>query len=216
MNVLTAAWIGTESPAPTVTLGVGSCARCASTADLVPARSTVSPAFTGYDDWVDPSGAGLCPPCTWGYRNPALRSEAHLVTRRPATLRAVTCREVHDVLTRGALGPDLALVVPLRPGRKHVLPTARWGRVTVEDTHLPWSARDAALLKALTGLRRRGFGTRMLIEAAPPFAALRKLPRSQWAPTMRDWALLEPWREPAGPWLALALHITRTITKETR
>jgi hypothetical protein len=38
--------------------------------------------------------------------------------------------------------------VPLRPGRKHLLPTATWGHVTVDDAQLPWSTTDTARLAA--------------------------------------------------------------------
>lgn len=212
MNVLTAAWAGAGSPTPP-TVGVGSCARCAQVAALVLARSVVSKVFTGYDDWVCPSGTGLCPACAWGYATASLRGTAHLITRDPATLDGAGRQGVYALLTAGALGPDVAVVVPLRPGRKHLLPGATWGRVTLDDAQLPWTTQDAHRLGAVAELRAHGFGTRMLTQSCPPFSVLRRLPRRAWPHVMATWQTVDIWRVPASPWLPLALHITH---KETR
>ena len=76
----------------------------------------------------------------WGYRHPPLRATAHLVTRA-TQLQALTPTEVGEHLEL-PLSPDRALIVPLHPGRKHLAPTAVWGRVTIEDAHLSWAAAD--------------------------------------------------------------------------
>lgn len=208
MDVLTAAWTGAGAPGPGPAAAPGGCARCAAEADLVPARTAISKVFTGYDDWASPSGAGLCPACAWGYATPALRSYIHAVTDRPPMLRRLDRAQAHRLLAAAPMRPGIALLVPLRPGRKHLLPAAVWGRVTVDDVRLPWTAADAQRLQLVARLRGQGFGTRMLREPAPPFPVLRRLPVDQWATVMNSWSELDPWRTQPAPWLELALHIT--------
>jgi len=218
MNVLTAAWIsaGTSAGAPAASQSTGRCARCATSAPLVPVRDVVSKVFTGFDGWADPAGRGLCAACAWGYSTPSLRAVPHLVTREPATMRELGRAEAGALLTTGALGADSALVVPLRPGRKHILPTAAWGRVTVDDAQLPWTDHEAHLLGVVVRLRDLGFGSRMLAEPAPAFQVMTGLDPALWGEVMTVWSELAPWRVPAGPWLPLALHLTIPTTKEAR
>lgn len=208
MNVLTAAWIGSGSPKLGADCGQGTCARCGQEDALVPVATAISKAFTGFDGWRDVTGSGLCPACAWGHSTVALRSSAHAVRRNPPRLAAQTRSQVAEVLLAGALEADVAMVVPLRAGRKHVLPAANWGRVNVDDAQLAWTAQEARLLAMVVELRRAGFGTRMLREPAPPFPALSKLPRHRWGPVLDAWDQLVGWRSPDNPWLALALHVT--------
>lgn len=205
MDVLTAAWAAAGRPRVLEPAARGGCARCGrADADLVPARAVVSKVFTGHDGWADPSGTGLCPACTWGYRTPRLRANAHLVTREPLRLRPLSPARLGDLLTR-PLAPEAAVVVPLRPGRKHLLPGAGWGRVTVENALLPWTAADADRLGAMRRLRALGFGSRMLAAPAPPWSVLRRLPRHWWADVLEDWSALAPWRT-RPPWFDLGVH----------
>ncbi|WP_043650842.1 hypothetical protein [Cellulosimicrobium cellulans] len=209
MDVLTAAWIASGWPiVDEASLGAGECARCDASAHLVPVRRAVSKSFTAYDAWSNPSGPGLCQACTWAYTTTSLRAQAHLVGRSPATVRPVPRSGAAELLLTGALSADDALFVPLRPGRKHVLPAAEWGRVAVDDVTIPWSASDASLLRRVLDLRDRGFGTRMIAEPAPPYAVLIGLDRSEWPAVLQAWRELAPWRSPDNPWLHLALHIT--------
>lgn len=205
MDVLNAAWQASSRPTTTPPTLTGTCSRCGqNNAKLVPTRLVVSKAFTGYDGWQDPAGCGLCPPCVWGYRTPALRAAAHLVTRAPVDLRRLEPPELGQLLS-SALPPGIAVVVPLNPGRKHLLPTAGWGRVTVDDAQLPWTEQDAARLAAMRRLRSLGFGSRMLAAPAPTWSVLRRLPRSWWAIAVEDWQSLEVWRS-RRPWFELAVH----------
>lgn len=207
-TVLTTAWAAAHSPSSSTSL-TGCCCRCGVSGSLVPVRAVVSKVFTAFDDWVKPSGhGGLCPACAWGYQHAALRSHPHLVTRAPAALVVLDRAATFDHLAGGPIDGSIAVIVPLRPGRKHLFPSAGWGRVTLDEVHLPWTVADAELLRLVARLRGRGFGTRMLTEPAPPFPVLRRLPSHEWALTMRDWDLLDPWRTQPSPWLDLALHIT--------
>ncbi|ACZ32397.1 hypothetical protein Xcel_3398 (plasmid) [Xylanimonas cellulosilytica DSM 15894] len=216
MNVLTAAWTSTGKVSGDTTTARtrGKCARCATTADLIPVRDVISKAFTGFDGWTDPTGRGLCAACAWGYSTPALRAVPHLVSRDPAQLRELSRTAAGEVLASGPLDVDQALVVPLRPGRKHLLPTAGWGRVTVDDAQLPWTEREVTLLRTVTELRDLGFGSRMLTEPAPPYQVMSKLPPASWSLVLRAWDELAVWRVTAGPWMPLALHLTIPTTKD--
>ena len=207
MDVLTAAWQACGQPLPAVhrNRNRGACARCGRADDeLVPTRDVVSKVFTGYDTWRDPSGSGLCPACTWAYRTPELRAVAHLVTFAPPCLQQLEPAALADLLSV-AVPADLAVIVPLRPGRKHLLPAAVWGRVTVDDAQLPWTAADADRLAAMRRLRALGFGSRMLTEPAPVWSVLRKLPRNWVDQVLTDWAALDPWRS-RPPWFDLAVR----------
>ena len=214
MTVPATAWQAAGAPLRNDIALAGLCARCGRSAELTPARKAVSKSFTGYEDWVDPSGHGLCPTCCWAYSTDALRLSAHLVTSDPIALVALTRTEVGERLRHGALAAGYALVVPLRPGRKHLMPSAAWGRVTIDAAQLPWTTADAARLRTVARLRDLGFGTRMLAEAAPAFTQLRRLPYEQWPQVLAWWSELTQWRTPDSPWLALALHVTVTDPKE--
>lgn len=207
MDVLTTAWASTHNQTFTQTIPAGWCARCGQAGPLRATFSVISKTFTAFDEWVSPSGPGLCPACTWGFDTTVLRAAPHLVTRTHG-LRALTRTQVRHVLSGGALPVDAALAVPLRPGRKHLLPRATWGQVTVDDATITWTTRDSTLIGVLGRLRAHGFGSRMLTEPAPPFAQLRRCPQAQWPHIMSDWPRLKPWRNPCNPWLALSLHIT--------
>lgn len=206
MDVLTTAWAAAGTADPT-DLPVGVCARCGSRGPLQPTFSVISRTFTAFDGWVQPGGPGLCLSCAWGYDTAELRATPHLVTRA-AGIRALTRRQVQSLLTAGPLSPEMALAVPLRPGRKHVLPLATWGQIATDDATIAWSTQDSLLLGVVMDLRAHGFGSRMLTEPAPPFSQLRRCHRSQWPQIMNDWTRLTPWRSPCNPWLALSLHIT--------
>lgn len=214
MTVLTTAWRAAGSPMRTDIAIAGICARCGKPAELSPARAVISKTFTGFDGWIDPSGHGLCPVCCWGYDVDALRLSPHLVDADPPRLTCLTKGQVGELLQRGRLGSGHALVVPLRPGRKHLMPIAGWGRVTIDNTQVPWGEDDAGRLRVLARLRGLGFGTRMLAAPAPAYPALRRLPAKDWPQVISWWGELDPWRTADSPWLALALHVTIPLTKE--
>src|SRR5439155_4570333 len=97
--------------------------------------------------------------------------------------------------------------VPLRRGRKHVLPDARWGMITTSDTTVPWTAGDAHSLQVMQRLRAAGFGSRMLAAPAPAFGVLRRLAPGRRAEVIDDWQALRAWRD-RPPWLHLGLRLT--------
>lgn len=171
-------------------------------------RSVISKSFTGFDGWVSPAGSHLCGACRWSYTDPGLRRVPHLITREPAGIREQTLAQVQELLGRGAVGGAIALVVPLRPGRKHILPDASWGRVNIDNAQLSWTVQDAGRLQAMVELRAMGFGTRMLCSPTPAYPVLRSLPAESWARVLQLWDQVEPWRTSDNPWLDLAVRIT--------
>lgn len=225
MKVLFAAWAGSTDHASAASPDdrassdgrFADCARCATRGvGEVPVRQVISKSFTGYDGWSTPAGSHLCAVCAWSYTNPRLRQVPHLIRRDPAHFVEQSLASVAERLCAGALDCDVALVVPLRPGRKHLLPDAAWGRVAVDDAQLPWSIDDAARLQAVIDLRTSGFGTRMLRDPAPAYQVLRSLPPQRWQQVLSLWGRLAAWRTTANPWLELALRITTPQRGETR
>lgn len=213
MDVLTAAYAASGTSAPETTTSAR-CARCGITSDqLTRTTQVVSKLFTAFDGWHDATGRGMCPACTWAHTAPELRQHPHLVTTA-GTARQLTRTELEHQLLAGPMPSHQALVVPLRPGRKHLLPEASWGHVTTDDARLPWTAGDITRLEALLRLRAAGFGSRMLTADAPPWPVFGRLTPEQWPPVLADWATLAPWRL-RRPWLALALHATTHPTSRS-
>lgn len=206
VDVVTAGWIGAKGPLPPDLSERGRCARCGEAGQLAKVSSVVSKNFTAFDGWRQPAGRGLCPACSWGYRTHGLRQHAHLITHAPATLRCLTLLELGQVLTR-PLNLQSALVVPLRAGRRHLVPDAAWGRVTLEGTTLPWSRADVGRLDVMRELRAVGFTRRSFTEPAPPFQVLRRLPSTTWPDVVIKWSELQPWRD-RDLWLRLGLVAT--------
>lgn len=208
--VVYAAWTaaGSWAPDPDPTpLRPGTCARCGTqTTALSRVTAAISKLFTAFDGWQDPTRPGLCHPCAWSYRDPSLRRHALLITTSP-TLVPCTGAALAAELSTGPLTPDTALIVPLRPGRKHLLPEARWGAVTTDNATIPWTSTDSTRLAAMARLRDDGFGTRMLRQPAPAWQVLHTRPAEQWPRILADWAELEAWRH-RPPWLELSLHAT--------
>ena len=208
-SVLQVAWQAAGATQPDGDGQQGECARCGREAALMAVRAVISDQFTGFDSWLSPGRGGLCPACVWGYTTPSLRLNAQLVNRATGTYTVVDRGEVGDYLSEGGLSADVALVVPLRPGRKHVLPEAVWGRVCTENAQVGWTTRDCARLEQVRWLRGCGFGPRMLTEAAPAWSVLRRVDQKLWAQVLRAWDELAVWRIEDSPWLAVALWSSR-------
>lgn len=205
----TAAWLAAGPPGAGIDPDhEGECARCRRHGALVKSHRVVSTQFTGYDTWSRPDGRGLCPSCTWVYREKRLRARPHLITREPSSLIELTLPQLRAHLS-APLNADQALSAPLRAGRRHVLPTATWGRVCVDGTPIPWTPTDAALIEVVERLRGRGISWRAFSDPTPPWAPLSRLPGEDQAKTLSDWQELAPWRDPTRAlWLRLALLAT--------
>lgn len=205
MTVVTTAWIAAGCPLARPPSISGGCARCGAVAALVPTGQVIS-RHLGREGWVDPCGAGVCPACTWSYRQPALRAVPHLICRHPPALAALTRPALAQALSR-AVPADQALTVPTRMARKHLLPQAAWGRVFYDNAGLPWSGQDAARLGLLARLRALGVGAGEFTSPAPPYRVLRAHPAPARQEIQHAWGELTGWRD-RPIWLHLALTAT--------
>lgn len=186
----------------------GTCGCCGTPGDLWPAHDAISRNFTAYDQWTHPAHPWLCAACTWTFTNPTLRTTAHLVTT-PDQLQPLTPTDAFHLLASGPLAPHQAVVVPLRPGRRHLLPTARWAHVCTDTGPLPWTPADAHLLTTYAWLRHLGFSPTDLTQPAPAYPALHAHPPHERDHILTTWQHLDPWRCPDSPWLPLASRITK-------
>ena len=200
LDVVTTAYAAATGAAvswpPAGVPGGPACARCGRPTEGCGrrVRETVSRTFTGFDGWVDVAAPTMCRVCVWVYTTTALRSDLMVVTSDPPRATKLSKSRLRRVLGH-AISSNSAVVVPLRPGRKHILPHARWGRVAVDDVALPWTELDAERLSAAVRLRRCGFSLAALGRAAPAFNTLRTNPHRAWASIFSDWDRLDPWRE---------------------
>ena len=211
VDVVRTAWVAAgRPPAPGLPSAsvVGCCARCGSSGALVEVRRVVSRSFTGRDHWTLPGRAGLCSACTWAYQEPALRKRAHIIRgRRQPGLHALDSPDgLLEVLAR-EVDSQTAVILP-RSGRKHLLPSAQWGRVLLDDIALPWSRADAARLTVLEEVRGFGASDADLRQSAPPWPLVQTAGPVQRLRLVQAWEELRLWRNrPAH--LEVALIATR-------
>lgn len=207
-DVVNVAWQAAGQPKVLPVSEAGLCARCGLVDHLTPVRHVVSRNFAGFDSWCYPWRDGICPACCWAYRTPLLRTVPHLIVRYPAMVVSLAGRELRATLAR-PLTSASAIVLPLRPGRKHVISGAAWGHIATDNDLLPWTEDDAARLDLVDQLRTAGFTDRSLFEPAPPYPLLRALPTDQIPDILNWWDQLEQWRH--NPvWLQVALKTART------
>lgn len=197
---------GTPAPARGGRRPIARCARCTTSNELEAVSRVVSDRFTGYGDWADPSGKGLCASCAWAYRDPRLRASAHVVRQGPPRLEFLGYTALAQLLEAPVAG-DIAVVVLLGAGRKHALPSARFGQVCVDGILLSWSQSDVARLAVMTQLRRAGVSYVALGETAPPWRVISDRTPEERQQIMQLWGELDPWRE-ARPWFDLGVTAT--------
>lgn len=212
MDVVPTAWLASGQPSPDglpMPLS-GQCARCGAGGPIWSTAYVVSKNFTGWDGWRDPAGSGLCQACAWAYRDSALRSHVLHITRAPS-VKSLSSPALLELL-KHPVTADTALAVPLRRGRKHVLPSAAWGRICVDDTTISWSAADRERLIAFCRLRRRGFTVEMIRREAPPYRQVATLTASALKSVMSDWTAVAGWRH-RSPWFNLAAIATQEVER---
>lgn len=212
-DVVEVAWRAHGSPSVTAATRHGLCARCGNADSLTVIRQVVSRNFTAFDSWSDPAGAGLCRACTWAYRSPMLRTIPHLVVRCPEMLTALSTDQLRTELRR-QLAPDVTVVVPLRPGRKHVLSDAAWGHVATDEHLLTWTAEDAHRLGIVERLLALGYRASQLLQPAPPYPQTARLTRADAVTALQAWPELAPWRARRA-WMAVATRALRADPTES-
>lgn len=206
MDVAAAAWRASGSPASNPDGPAGLCARCGwGRGPRVRVADVVSRSFAAFDTWRLPGEYGLCAGCSWAYRTPALRQSCYLVTATP-TIRPLSTSDLLHTLEE-PLSAASTVLVPVRPGRKHVLPTARWGRISADDVTISWTAADVSRLQTMRLLRSWGFGAHQLVAAAPPWHVVRTLAPADRMRALAHWPELDPWRS-RPPWLEVATRAT--------
>lgn len=199
-TVLHEAWRAAGSPAE-LAARTGRCARCGAHGRLS-AKPAVSKTFSAYDDWARPGSGDTCPMCAWGFTTPGLRQHPHLVAT--GSLVCLTRQQLSTHLST-SVPPDQALVIPVRAGRKHVMPAAQWGQVTTDTGPLRWAGNEAIRLTTILQLRQLGATASSLSAPVPPFTLLRNRNPHDTARILQLWQELLPWR-PDSPWLRLAIY----------
>lgn len=206
-----AAWIAAGRPAPP-TAGLPEqgewCCCCGATdLPLVAALSVVSRKFTDAESWVY-GGDWLCAACGWAYGTADLRRSVYLVDQHRAARTVVERAELGELLAAGPLPAGQMAVVPVR-GRRHILPTARWGHVCTDDTAVRWDDAAVALLTDLRWLRTLpGVRAAMLTDPVPPMTLMRTLPADQWPRLLKAWDALTVWRTHPGAWWDAAIALS--------
>lgn len=218
LDVVRAGWVAAGRPCRGFRHGgvappVGRCARCDEAGGLVDVRQVVSRSFTARDGWLHPGGSGLCSACSWAYRELRLRQLPHIVQRTPLTLTALSPVTLSQALSR-QIDDQVAITVP-RSGRKHLLPSARWGLVLLEDIAVPWKKADATRLDVMHDLRSLGASDDDLRQPAPPWPLLRTA-GSDRGRLLTKWSRLRQWREQRPTHLEIAVIATRGWRADTR
>lgn len=204
-EVATAAWQANGSPSP-ATGDTGTCPCCGREGEVC-AAPAVSKSFTGFDGWHSATGVRLCPACTWAHTWPSAR-RVPLLVGKAHTCASLTRVQLRDLLM-APVGRDVAVVVPLRPGRKHVLPQAQWSMVNTEAGQLHWGTRQVQLLRAVVTLRQFGIPAGALRDPAPPYRAIAALPPAQISAALAAWSQLREWRVAPTVWMSLAIYLAQ-------
>lgn len=215
-SVAWAAWAAAGSPVGHLDLPAGVCARCGRSGPRRATTAVVSKFFSSVDQWAHREEPGVCAACSWAYTTASLRRGVHLVDQVGPSSSWLERAAAAELLMAGPLPAHLALVVPLHPGRKHVLPHARWGQVAIEDLALPWQAPQAGLLRVVGDLCLAGVPAGRLADPVPPYQLLRAHPE-HGALLWQGWAQLEDWRRPSvSPYLLLAQHVLAGVAQGVR
>ncbi|WP_262338972.1 hypothetical protein [Gordonia sp. CNJ-863] len=212
------AWHAAGAPEPAVAAsdtarGGVWCAACGTDElAMLAATQVVSRKFTDLESWVY-GGDWLCAACAWTYATAELRRTVYVVDQQPPARTVFERPALGRLLAAGPLPADRMVVVPVR-GRRHILPTARWGHVCTDDTQVRWDDAAVDLLLALRWLRTLpGIRAVMLTDPAPPIAVLRATPSEQWSMILERWDVLQAWRTHPGAWwdAAIALSTPETV-----
>lgn len=168
-----------------------SCGRCGRRGcATVPCRQVISRKFTAFDDWISPGGE-LCQVCAWGLSEAGLRSTT--VAIEDGLVRELDGAGLAALLSR-PIDEKTAVVLPLRPGRKHLLPAARWGHVVVDDVAVRWGGAEVVLRAEMAWLRARDFSVAMIQDCSPDIGLLRRIPTHEMPDVLEALERVRRWR----------------------
>lgn len=171
--------------------GDESCSRCGRRGcATVPSRQVVSRKFTAYDDWAQPGGE-LCQVCAWGLGGAGLRSS--ILAIEPGQIRELDSSTLAELLSH-PVDDRTAVVLPLRPGRKHLVPAARWGHVVVDDVAVRWGGPEVILRAEMAWLRARDFSVAMIHDGNLDAGLLRRIPTDELADILESLERVRRWR----------------------
>ncbi|WP_304119275.1 hypothetical protein [Mycolicibacterium bacteremicum] len=199
-----AAWVAAGRPSVNAPAPIdGRCGRCGQDGLTVTSSHIISEKFTGFDAW--PFGSRrLCVPCAWAYTRQPTTQPSLLITATAVTEYSVAAG-LAEVLTAGPLSTSQAVVLPTAR-RRHILPTAEWGRLATDGLVVAWDHISAALLADLAWLRATvGATWPQLHRAAPPTRVLRVQPADTWVRILTAWEALHAWRTVPPLWAAARL-----------
>lgn len=207
-----AAWSIAGQPSLDATAATGQCGRCGSEAPCISSTQVVSERFSGIDTW--PYGfRRLCVPCAWAYSRVPTTAPLLLITTSTVT-EYPTGPALAEVLAAGPLPGTAAAVMPTTR-RRHLLPAAQWGHLTVDGISVRWDHPAAHRLTDLLWLRRDlDIRWKDLSQPAPPYAALAGQPAQLWDRIVTGWNQLQPWRTVQPLWTAARLMVYRVATDD--
>lgn len=181
------------------------CGRCQLIEPITVYKNIISNNFTGWGA-IDPSAEGLCDSCSWGYRDPQLRTTPVIIRSEGVAIFAVS--DQLKLLLSMSLSPDISISIP-HAGKKHLLPSAEWGMVVSDDGPLAWRSTEANLIKIISKLRFFGVYESEFMEPAPPYRAVAAIVQDTdgMIELLDLWAELRFWQN--GPHIKIAIRATR-------
>jgi len=129
--------------------------------------------------------------CAWGLGGAGLRSS--ILEIRPGQVRELDAATLAELLSH-PVTEQTAVVLPLRPGRKHLLPEARWGHVVVDDVAVRWGGAEVILRAEMAWLRARDFSVSMIHDGTPDVGILRRIPTDELADVLESLERVRRWR----------------------
>lgn len=132
----------------------GECSHCGIVDNVVPVKRVVSARFTNWDQYSNHDKPAWCNPCVWSFTEKNNRDEAMLLNNN-ILYSGYQLQSMKNLL-KSPIDEKSFVSVALRKNR-HVLPYAKWGRVSIEDIDFQWRNREIELLEAVEELCGLGF-----------------------------------------------------------
>lgn len=165
---------------------------------LRPLAEVVSNKFTGWDHYgTTPQHVLVCCRCEWAFAGDRVRTHAWVITapgRRPGAALAAHRDAAGFIASLTSPLPDDACMVLPTLGRRHAMPYAQWGCVSLDGRPLPWGHAAAQAARHVRRLDLLEVPLAAVFDPAPPTAVLVAAPPSRRSEILQIWEHLEPWR----------------------